>query len=100
MARTTAVGLGEECEHVVFDAVVVDLVRGRAHLGHQPLDRPIAQPDQQQRLHQRHGADDGADVDPEAPHAHACEIVRHTVHPHACVHARPRSFWFFSLGRF
>jgi hypothetical protein len=72
------VGLGEECEHVVFHAVVVDLVRGRAHLRHHALDGPVAQCHQQQRLHQRDGADDGADVDTKAAHAGACEIVCHT----------------------
>jgi hypothetical protein len=101
------VGLGEECEHVVFHAVVVDLVRGRAHLRHHALDGPVAQCHQQQRLHQRDGADDGADVDTKAAHAGACEIVCHTdpAAPLRALRWRAPSFLFFpraillALGR-
>ncbi|MDT4847702.1 hypothetical protein FQZ97_817690 [compost metagenome] len=62
-----ALGLGQEGEDVVFDAVVVDLVRRLAHLRHQLLRPPVAEGHQQQRLQQRDRADDRADVDPEAP---------------------------------
>ncbi len=62
-------GLGEEGQHVVLDAVMAHLVRRLADARHQPLRAPVAERHQQQRLDQRDGADDGADVDPEAPHA-------------------------------
>jgi hypothetical protein len=62
-------GLAEEGEHLVLGAVVVGLVRGGADGRHQPLRAPVAERDQHQRLGQRHGTDDGADVDPEAARA-------------------------------
>ncbi|MNT47251.1 hypothetical protein D3C72_1839500 [compost metagenome] len=62
-----ALGLGQEGEDVVFNPVMVDLVRRLAHFRHQLLRAPVAEGHQQQRLQQRDRADDRADVDPEAP---------------------------------